>query len=187
MAKILKITEQDDCPRYKVRFHLENPALAKQYSVSFLGSVREQWGMLDLFCDGSVLVLDGPIADPDGRVIPAQEAKLKEVAGMLKYSIENDIPGFKDKIRQIILFHQTTENLNFGMADAMDMALKGQTKMRFMARGDYRIFARIIRLTFDGERCSSMDEFDERVNRLFDDRNLILSIMKELQDRDRRI
>lgn len=184
MAKILEIKKKYELPRYRVCFCLSNPATAERYSISCLFSVREQWGMLDLYSKGNILILDGPIADKSGAIIPAQEAKVNEVAVRLKNTIENDIPGFKRKIEQIILLNQQTEKLDMGMVDVLERGLKGNTKIRFMAKWDYRIFARIIRLVFERGECSSPGEFDKRVNSMFDDQDLIRSIINEIQAKD---
>lgn len=161
--------------------------MAKQYEISLLGSVREQWMMLDLYSKGNILILDGPIADSNNTIIPAQEAKVNEVAAKLRNTIENDIPGFKTKIERIILFNQQTEKLDIGMVDVLEMGLKGNTKIKFMAEWDYRIFARIIRLAFEAGKCSSPDEFDERVNAMFDNQDLIRSIINDIQAEDRKL
>lgn len=79
----------------------------------------------------------------------------------------------RSKIEQIILFHQETGKLDIGMADILELGLKGKTKIKFMAEWDYRVFARIIRLAFEAGECSSPDELDERVNGMFGDQNLI--------------
>ena len=84
-------------------------------------------------------------------------------------------------MEQIILFHQQTEKLDLEMVDVLEMGLKGSTKIKFMAEWDDRIFARIIRLVFEAGPCSSPDEFDERVNRMIDNQNLIQSIVKDIQ------
>lgn len=181
MAKILGIKKKYELPRYKVCFYLSSPAAAKQYSISCLLSVKMQWGLLDLYAKDNVLILDGPIADDNGTIIPIQEAKVNEVATKLRNTIENDIPGFKTKMEQIILFHQQTEKLDLEMVDVLEMGLKGSTKIKFMAEWDDRIFARIIRLVFEAGPCSSPDEFDERVNRMIDNQNLIQSIVKDIQ------
>ncbi len=187
VAKILDIKTKFDSSRYKIIFFLENPTMAKQYEISLLGSVREQWMMLDLYSKGNILILDGPIADSNNTIIPAQEAKVNEVAAKLRNTIENDIPGFKTKIERIILFYQQTEKLDIGMAEVLEMGLKGNTKIKFMAEWDYRIFARIIRLAFEAGKCSSPDEFDERVNAMFDNQDLIRSIINDIQSEDRKV
>lgn len=187
MAKILEIKKRYELPRYKVCFYLLNSTTAEQYSISFLFSVREQWGLLDLYSKDNILILDGPIADNNNTIIPTQEAKVNEVAAMLRNTIENDIPGFKRKIEQVILFNQKAEKLDIGMVDVLEMGLKGNTKIKFMAEWDYRIFARIIRLTFEAGACSSPDEFDERVNGMFDNQDLIRSIINEIQAEDRKV
>lgn len=187
MAKILEIKKKYELPRYKVCFYLSSPVMAEQYSISFLFSVREQWGLLDLYAKGNILILDGPIADDNDIIIPVQEAKVNEIAAKLRYTIENDIPGFKRKIEQIILFHQHTEKLDMEMVDVLERGLKGNTKIKFMAEWDYRIFARIIRLAFEAGKCSSPDEFDERVNAMFDNQDLIRSIINDIQAEDRKL
>lgn len=168
MANILKIDSQYDPPRYKIFFYLENPAIAKQYSASLLYSVRMEWRPLDLYSEANVLILDGPIADSSYTIIPAQKEKVKEVAAMIKNTIENDVPGFKAKIEKIILSYQYIEDLDLGMIDVLDMALKAKTKKRFLMNWDLQIFAKIIKLAFSGEPCLSPDAFDERVNSIFD-------------------
>lgn len=187
VAKILDIKTKYDSPRYKIIFFLENPTMAKQYEISLLGSVREQWMMLDLYSKGNMLILDGPIADYNDVIIPAQEAKVNEVAVKLRNTIENDIPGFKTKIERIILFNQQTEKLDIGMVDVLEIGLKGNTKIKFMAEWDDRIFARIIRLAFEAGKCSSPDEFDERVNGMFGNQDLIRSIINDIQAEDRKV
>lgn len=187
MAKILEIKKKYELPRYKVCFCLENSATAKRYSINCLFSVREQWGLLDLYSKGNILILDGPIADNNNTIIPVQEAKVNEVAAKLRNTIENDIPGFKRKIEQIILFNQKTEKLDMEMVDVLEMGLKGNTKIKFMAEWDYRIFARIIRLAFEAGKCSSPDEFDERVNGMFDNQDLIRSIINDIKVKDRKV
>lgn len=187
MAKILEIKKKYELPRYKVYFYLSDPAIAEQYSISCLFSVREQWGMLELYSKDNILILDGPIADNNNEIIPAQETKVNEVATKLRNIIENDIPGFKTKIERIILFNQQTEKLDIGMVDVLEIGLKGNTKIKFMAEWDYRIFARIIRLAFEAGKCSSPDEFDERVNGMFDNQDLIRSIINDIQDEDRKV
>ena len=57
MAKILEIKKKYELPRYKVCFYLSSPVMAEQYSISFLFSVREQWGLLDLYAKGNILIL----------------------------------------------------------------------------------------------------------------------------------
>lgn len=187
MAKILKMEKKYELPRYMVYFYLSNPATAEQYSISCLFSVRGQWGMLELYSKDNILILDGPIADNNGTIIPAQEAKVNEVAAKLRNIIENDISGFKRKIEQIILFNQKTEKLDMEMVDVLERNLKGNTKIRFMAKWDYRIFARIIRLVFEAGVCSSPNEFDERVNSIFDNQDLIRSIINDIHAEDRKI
>lgn len=162
-------------------FYLENSTIAENYSITCLGSVREQWRLLDLYSTDNVLILDGPIADCNGTIIPSQKEKVNEVAIMLENTIKNDIPGFKRKITQIIQFHQATENLSLDMVDILERGLKGDTKMRFMAKMDYRIYARIIRLVFEMGSCSSADELDKQVNDIFNNQNLIMSIIDEIQ------
>lgn len=187
MAKILEIKKKYELPRYKVCFYLSNPATAKQYSISCLFSVREQWGLLDLYSKDNILILDGPIADNNNTIIPAQEAKVNEVAAKLMNTIENDIPGFKRKIEQIVLLNQQTEKLDMEMVDVLERGLKGNTKIKFMEEWDYRIFARIIRLVFEAGACSSPDEFDERVNGMFDNQDLIRSIIHDIRTKDRKV
>ena len=187
MAKILEIKKKYELPRYKVYFYLSNPAIAKQYSISCLFSVREQWGLLDLYSKGNILILDGPIADNNNAIIPAQEAKVNEVATKLRNTIENDIPGFKRKIEQIVLLNQKTEKLDMEMVNVLKMGLKGNTKIKFMAEWDYRIFTRIIRLAFEAGKCSSPDEFDNRVNGMFGNQDLIRSIINDIQAEDRTV
>lgn len=181
MANILKLGSQYDPPRYKIFFYLENSAIAKQYSASLLYSVRKEWRPLELYSESNVLILDGPIADPGYTIIPAQKEKVKEVAAMIKYTIENDVPGFKTKIKKIILFYQYIEDLDLEMVDALEMALKAKTKERFLANWDLQIFAKIIKLAFSGEPCSSLDAFDERVNSIFDNQDLIESIIRDVR------
>ena len=77
--------------------------------------------------------------------------------------------------------------LDIGMVDVLEMGLKGNTKIKFMAEWDYRIFARIIRLAFEAGKCSSPDEFDERVNAMFDNQDLIRSIINDIQAEDRKL
>lgn len=186
-TKILEIKKKFELPRYKVCFYLPNPVTAKQYSISYLFSVREQWRLLDLYAKDHILILDGPIADNNGTIIPVQEAKVNEVAAMLRNAIENDIPGFKSKIERIILLNQQTEKLDMEMVDVLERGLKGNTKIKFMAKWDYRIFAKIIRLAFEAGACSSPNEFDERVNSMFDNQNLIRSIIKDIQVEDGKV
>lgn len=186
MAEILDIKTKFDSPRYKVIFSLKNPAMAKQYEISLLGSVREQWMMLDLYSKGNMLILDGPIADYNDVIIPTQKVKIDEVAAMLKNTIENDISGFKSKIERIVLFNQETEKLDIWMVDVLERGLKGKTKMKFMEDLDYRFYAKIIKLLFEAGACSSPDEFDERVNGMFGNQDLIRSIINDIQAEDRK-
>lgn len=82
MAKILDIKSRYDCPRYKICFYFENSDIAKRFSIKYLGFVRQLWGALELYYKGSILILDGPIADEKGVVICKQQKKLKK---LLKY------------------------------------------------------------------------------------------------------
>lgn len=180
MAEIIKIERYVEIPRYKVCFYLQNSMIANNYSISFLGSVREQWRPLELYCKDNVLILDGPIADSNGVIISAHEAKVNEVADKLQYTIENDVPEFKRKVMRIIQFYQHIENLDYEMADILNIGLKGDTKRRFMQNRHFQVYARIIRLVFEEGPYSSDDELDRRVNEKFDDKNLITSIIKEV-------
>lgn len=181
MSEKLYIKKQVEFPRYKVYFYLKNSETAKQYSASCLASVRAQWRLLDLYYIDNVLILDGPIAGNDGYVSDVQKAKVDEVADKLKNTIENDVPEFKCKMNRIIQSYQKIENLDFGMADVLDMALRGETKSRFMKDWHLQIFAKILRLVFEDRTYSSVDEIDKRVNDIFDDWNLIVSIKKEVE------
>ena len=181
MAEILDIKKYFKIPRYTVCFYLKNSAIARNYSISLFGFVREQWRPLNLSCEGNVLILDGPIADSNGVIIPAQEAKVNEVADMLQNTMENDVPGFRSTMRKIIQFNQYIENLDFDMVMILDMGLKGETKKRFMQKCHYQVYAIIIRKAFEKGPFSSAEERDNRINDIFNNENLIASIIREVE------
>ena len=181
MAEILDIKRCIEIPRYKVCYYLKNSARAKNYSISLLGGVREQWRPLELYYKGNVLILDGPIADSNGMIIHAQEEKVNQVAGMLQKTIENDVPEFRSTVRKINQFNQYIENLDFDMVRVLDMGLKGETKKRFMEKCHYQIYAIIIRKAFEKGPFSSPEELDKRVNDIFNDENLMASIIREVE------
>ena len=179
---IKDIQTKTNLPRKQILFELDNAQVAKNYEISLLFSVREQWRPLDLIARGPYLILDGPVADSYGVVIPEQEAKVNEVAEKIKNTILNDVPGFKDKIERIIVSYQNVEGLELGMASAIDQALKGKTKQRFMAQNDLWVYAKIIKKAMDQGPYSSFEEFDTKVNAIFDDSNIITGFIKEIED-----
>lgn len=180
--EILKISRRYDPPRYKVIFQLPNSKIAKDYEISLQMSVREQWGALMLNAKADCLILDGPIDGPNGTRIPEQEMEVNRVAKLIKNTIENDVPEFKTKIESIIIMYQEVEGLDLDMAPAIDQALKGNTKKRFMAGNDFWIYAKIIKKAMEGGPYNSFEEFDRTVNSIFDDKTLISSFIKEIDD-----
>lgn len=180
--KILKISKRYDSPRYQVIFQLPNSKIAKDYEISLLMSVRNQWGALMLIAKADCLILDGPIDNPNGIRIPEQEMAVNSVAEMIKNKIENDVPGFKTKIETIISMYKEVEGLDLDMAPAIDQALKERTKIRFMAANNFWIYAKIIKKAMEGGPYNSYEEFDRTVNLIFDDKTLISSFIKEIDD-----
>lgn len=180
---IRSIKERIQLPRKQVVFELDNEEIANNYRVSLLMSVREQWMSLDLLVRGKFLILDGPIADSNGIIIPMQDAMVNEVSEKIKNTIINDIPGFRTKIECIIADYQNVEYLDMNMAPVIDQALKGITKQRFMARNDLWFYAKIIRRAMENGPYSSPEAFDAAVNAIFDDRDIISSFIKEIETR----
>ena len=180
---IRSIKERIQLPRKQVVFELDNEEIANNYRVSLLMSVREQWMPLDLLVRGKFLILDGPIADSNGIIIPMQDAMVNEVSEKIKNTIINDIPGFRTKIERIIADYQNVEYLDMNMAPIIDQALKGVTKQRFMARNDLWVYAKIIRRAMENGPYSSPEAFDAAVNAIFDDRDIISSFINEIETR----
>ncbi len=169
MAKILDIKyDKEELPRYKVYFYLENPTIAKHFSIKFVGFVRQSWRALELYCKGNILILDGPIADEEGVVICKQQKKVEKVAEILKSYIQNDIPGFKERIGQIIRVNPKIDNQDFDIVEVLEIGLKRKTKERFMAEQNYQILAKIIKKVIESGPYTSPDMFDEQVNSIFD-------------------
>ena len=136
---------------------------------------------MSLSNEGNVLILDGPIADSSGKIILSQKAKVDEVAGMLQKTIENDVPEFRSTVRKIIQFYQYIEKLDFDMVMVLDMGLKSETKRRFMQKLHYQVYAIIIRKAFEKGPFSLPEELDKRINDIFNDENLIASIIREVE------
>lgn len=67
------------------------------------------------------------------------------------------------------------------MVRVLDMGLKGETKKRFMKKCHYQVYAIIIRKVFEKGPFSSTEELDKRINDIFNDENLIASIIREVE------
>lgn len=179
---IKNITIATDLPRKRIYFELENAQIAKNYEIGLLPFVRGFWRALDMYAKGSYLILDGPVADSNGNIIQKQDDALMDVVERIKYTIINDVPGFKNKIERIISSYQAVEHLDLGMVSVIDRSLSEKTKQRFMKDNDWWLYAKIIRKALEGGPYPSADAFESAVNSIFDDENLICSFMKEIDE-----
>ena len=88
MARILDIRESFDPPRLKILFTLENERAAECFEASCQISVRELYFLLDLYHKENILVLDGPVNQPEDA------QRIRVIAQRLKTTIEQDQRDF---------------------------------------------------------------------------------------------
>ena len=96
-----------------------------------------------------------------------EKETIDEVAGNLKNLIENDIPGFETKIKQILWMYESQDDvLKVDMAKAIDLALKADTKLRFMNDISPEYYACVIKRAMLNGPYQSYDLFDKAMNEI---------------------
>lgn len=180
--RIRKIAyEQDrDNARGRYIFYLDDEGVAEHYCASCLMSVRNIWHLLELYVKDSCLVLDGPIMDSAGKVVPEQKNMLKAVAVRLKNTIENDVPEFRRYVQRIIKFTKHTAGLPLETTDLLDCMLMLSTKQRLMQPKDFRIYGDVIKKAVADFQERQLD-IDKSINNMLNDTNFITELMRKYE------